>query len=203
MPKDPLITSFIEQKPAFAQPILAYLRELIQQECPQVEEGIKWRRVVFLIKGKIVCNMAAFTAHCGFGFWNPEIQKMLLDDGFKSSESSGSFGKITKIEDLPPKAELARYIREAVKLAENPAKTKSVKKTSPKPEIPMPTPFSQALERNEKAASYFRKLSPSHRREYLEWIVNAKRVETQEKRIATTLDWLGQGKPLNWKYEKC
>jgi uncharacterized protein YdeI (YjbR/CyaY-like superfamily) len=43
--------------------------------------------------------------------------------------------------------------------------------------------------------------APSHRREYIEWIVEAKREETRAKRVAQAIEWLREGKSRNWKYE--
>jgi hypothetical protein len=60
--------------------------------------------------------------------------------------------------------------------------------------------LSAALRRSAKAKAAFDGLSPSHRREYVEWIVEAKRPETRQRRIATAIEWIAEGKPRNWKY---
>jgi bacteriocin resistance YdeI/OmpD-like protein len=44
------------------------------------------------------------------------------------------------------------------------------------------------------------KFSPSHRREYIEWLTEAKTEATRAKRLATALEWMAEGKPRNWKY---
>jgi uncharacterized protein YdeI (YjbR/CyaY-like superfamily) len=201
MATDPLIDRFISEKPPFAKPILEHLRALIHQECPEVVEDIKWSRIVFLLRGKITFNLATFSSHCGFGFWNPKMQEVLTRDGIEEKVASGSFGKITKLSDLPSRDVLAGYIREARRLANDPSEFPARKRGVPKPEIPIHPDFAKALKRNGLAADMLKKFSPSHRREYLEWIAEAKRPETREKRISAALQWLKEGKHLHWKYE--
>ena len=75
-------------------------------------------------------------------------------------------------------------------------------KRAGKNEIPIPEGLALALKRNKKAQFTFDNFSPSHKREYLEWITEAKTDATREKRIATTIEWLNQGKNRNWKYQK-
>ena len=72
---------------------------------------------------------------------------------------------------------------------------------APEP-VKVPADLAAALEKRTKARTGFEALSPSHRREYVEWITAAKRDETRARRVATTLEWLSQGKPRNWKYMK-
>jgi hypothetical protein len=57
-----------------------------------------------------------------------------------------------------------------------------------------------ALAKNRKARETFEGFSPSHRREYVEWIAEAKGDDTRKRRIATAIEWLSEGKPRNWKY---
>jgi uncharacterized protein YdeI (YjbR/CyaY-like superfamily) len=77
---------------------------------------------------------------------------------------------------------------------------------APKARVPgavtVPADLAAALRRNRKARASFEAFSPSHRREYIEWITEAKREETREKRLATTIEWLEEGKPRHWKYLK-
>ena len=49
----------------------------------------------------------------------------------------------------------------------------------------------------------FYAFSPSHQREYIEWLTEAKREETRQKRLLQAVDWLAEGKPRNWKYLSC
>lgn len=205
MATDPLVDRYIAGSAEFAKPILIHLRGLIHRGCPEIEESIKWSHPIFLYRKKIVFGMVAFKAHCGFGFWHPEMTKLLQQNGFKTDGASGSFGRITLLSDLPSGNDLLRYICEATRLVDEAPSKASFRKraTTPKPELAMCDEFASALERNQAAAKAFQEFSPSHRREYLEWISEAKRDETRAKRIATALEWLAEGKSRNWKYQSC
>ena len=113
----------------------------------------------------------------------------------------GQFGRLTSVDELPAKRLLARYVKKAMALNESGVKLKRVVRA--RPSLPMPAPFAAALARNRRARATFDALSPSCRREYLEWIVEAKRDETRARRIATSIEWLAEGKKRNWKYESC
>ena len=67
----------------------------------------------------------------------------------------------------------------------------------------MPDYFSAALDKNKKALATFEGFSYSHKKEYVEWITEAKQEETRARRMKTTLEWLAQGKARNWKYANC
>ena len=198
--RDPRVDAYIEKSADFAKPILSHLREVVHSACPDVEETLKWGAPHFVYKG-MLGGMASFKQHCAFGFWKGSL--VIGEDATAASQAMGSFGRITKVADLPPKSTLAGYVKKAAKLNEDGTprpKTKVPK--PPKKEIPVPADFATALRKNKKARTTFEAFSPSHRREYLEWITDAKRNETRQRRMATTIEWLGEGKALNWKYQK-
>lgn len=194
----------IATAPAFARPILSHLRKLVHQGCPDVEETIKWGMPFFLYRGRPMCHFAAFKAHCSFGFWHPEMETLLAREGWsgKINESAGLFGRITRREDLPDDAAILRLIAEAAKRNESgePARPRP-SGGARKPELPVPADLALRLAGNAAAAGTFSGFSPSHRREYVEWINEAKREETRLKRLDTTLDWLAEGKTRNWKHQ--
>lgn len=201
--RDSRVDRYIADAPAFAQPILEHLRETIHEGCPEVEEDIKWSRPAFVYRGKMLFGMAAFKSHCGMGFWIGPVNRMIEKDGYDGGGYSGSVGRVKQLSDLPPKKQLLGYIREARRLIEEsridpPAPRKRA--SSPRVELEMPEDFVIALKKDKKAGKNFESLSPSHKREYIEWILEAKREETRQKRIATALAWLAEGKPRNWKY---
>jgi uncharacterized protein YdeI (YjbR/CyaY-like superfamily) len=198
--RDPRVDAYIEKSADFAKPILSHLREVVHSACPDVEETLKWGAPHFVYKG-MLGGMASFKQHCAFGFWKGSL--VIGEDATAASQAMGSFGRITKVADLPPKSTLAGYVKKAAKLNEDGTprpKTKVPK--PPKKEIPVPADFATALRKNKKARTTFEAFSPSHRREYLEWITDAKQNETRQRRMATTIEWLSEGKPLNWKYQK-
>jgi uncharacterized protein YdeI (YjbR/CyaY-like superfamily) len=198
---DPRIDAYIAKSADFAKPILDYIRETVHTACPNVEETMKWSTPHFVYAGGILCGMASFKEHCAFGFWKGSL---IVDaDSNKGKDAMGQFGRITKIGDLPSKKILTGYVKQAMKLNEEGVKTPARSKPKvKKPDLEMPASFDAALKKNRKARTTFDALSPSHRREYVEWIANAKADATKERRTATAIDWLSEGKSLNWKYER-
>jgi uncharacterized protein YdeI (YjbR/CyaY-like superfamily) len=200
---DPRIDTHIAKAADFAKPVLRHLRELVHEACPDVEETLKWSSPAFMYRGRIMCGMAAFKEHCTFGFWHKGMEEVLEKDGAKGDQAWGSLGRLTSLADLPSDKALLRYIRKAAQLNESdaPARPRPVRK--PAAPLRVPADLAAALKKNKAAAATFERFRPSHRREYIEWITEAKRDETRVKRLATTLERLAEGKSRNWKYENC
>jgi len=205
---EPRVDAYIAKARPFAQPILNNLRELVHKACPKVEETIKWSRPFFEYKGVILANMSAFNEHCSFGFWGQEIGAVLREANVLQEDGMGSLGRITSVKDLPSNKQMLDWLRQAKAFVDNgqytspiAARNKVVK--APKPAIEEPAEFAQALKSNKKAASTFAAFSPSCKREYIEWIAEAKRPETRDKRIETAVSWIAEGKQRNWKYQNC
>lgn len=195
---NPKVDAYIASQADFARPILVRLRELVHETCPEVEERIKWRMPSFEYHG-LLCGMAAFKAHATFGFWKHDL---VIGADEKSRQAMGSFGRLTSVRQLPAKRQFAAWMKRAMKLNEDGVKAPREKSTTRKP-IPIPPEFAAALARNAAAKATFDNFPPSCRREYLEWITEAKTDATRNRRIATTIEWLAAGKRRNWKYEKC
>ena len=196
---DPRIDAYIEKSADFAKPILNHLRKVVHRACPDVEETWKWSFPHFTYKGDMMCHMASFKEHCAFGFWK---QSLIEGADFPEKNAMGSFGKIRSLDDLPDDATLDKLIKEAMRLNDLGIK---VKKAPPgeKKELVVPEILNEALARNEKAAETFNAFPYSCKKEYVEWITEAKTEPTREKRLATTIEWLAEGKRRNWKYENC
>jgi uncharacterized protein YdeI (YjbR/CyaY-like superfamily) len=194
--KDPRVDAYIAKSPDFAKPILIHLRQLAHAAGPEVEETLKWRMPFFLHKG-ILFGMAAFKEHCTVHFWKG---KLVLGKDF-SGGGMGQFGRVTTLADLPGKKVLLGYIKKAVELNESGIKKASI--PTPKKKLVIPADLIAALNKNKKAKAAFEKFSYSHKKEYADWIAEAKRKETRAKRIKTTLQWLTQGKSRHWKYMNC
>ena len=196
--KDKRIDAYIAKSADFAKPILTHIRSVVHEACPQVTETTKWSMPHFEYKG-MLCGMAAFKAHCSFGFWKGS----LIVKGSTDSDAMGQFGRITKLSDLPSKKVMTGYIRQAMKLNDDGVKSPTRSKDKPKKaDIPMPDYFAAALKKNKKAQTTFEAFSPSHRREYLEWITEAKTEPTRVKRMAEAISWMSEGKARNWKYQR-
>jgi uncharacterized protein YdeI (YjbR/CyaY-like superfamily) len=204
----PKVHAYIAKAQPFAKPILEHLRKLVHKACPGVEETIKWSRPFFEYRGAILGNMSAFKEHCSFGFWGEEIGAVLRSAGAVRDGGMGSLGRITSLKDLPSDQTIVGWIQQAAGFIESgqytspiAARNKVVK--PPKPPLEPPPEFADALKKNKKASAVFADFSPSCKREYVEWIADAKRPETREKRIATAIEWIAEGKQRNWKYQNC
>lgn len=200
MQGEPRIDAYIAKAQPFARPILERIRALAHAHCPDIVEAMKWNSPAFLHKGKILCSMAAFKGHAVFGFWHGEMVT-----GTKGFGAMGSFGRLTSLEDLPGEAVLAPMFAKAMALIDQGVKPPHAdgRGKHPKPELAMVPAFAAALDADPAARANYDGFAPSHRREYLEWIVDAKREETRTNRIAQAVAWLGEGKKRNWKYENC
>ena len=200
--RDPRIDAYIAAAEPFARPILEHLRALVHESCPGVEETLKWRMPAFVAHGAILCTMAAFKRHAAFGFWrHAEVigSEALGDAGDKGM---GSFGRLTSVRDLPPKTRLRALLERAAALNASGAKPARVAKAASKPMPALPPDLVAAFEAAPKAKAAFDAFAPSHRREYLAWILEAKRADTRARRIAQTVAWLTEGKSRHWKYER-
>lgn len=201
---DKRIDEYIKNAQPFAQPILTHIRAIIHKSCPEVEETIKWGFPHFEYKGAILCSMASFKQHCAFGFWKASIMKdpeKILHIGEKAS--MGHFNKITALQDLPSNKIFTAYIMQAAKLNEEGVTLPSKAKGSIKPkDVEVPEYVQKALKEDKKALEVFSAFAPSHKKEYLQWITEAKTEPTRNKRIETMMGWLKEGKSRNWKYEK-
>jgi len=200
--RDPRVDAYIEKSAEFARPILVYLRELIHKGCPEAEEAIKWGMPAFLYRGRILCGIAAFKQHCSLGFWDG---RGLIGNEDKREGGMGQFGRIGSLKDLPAKQVLIGYIKQAMKLGDERAAAPKAKVAAkaPKPPPVAPADMIAALKKNKKALSTYEAFSPSCKREYVEWITEAKREETRASRIAQAVEWMAEGKQRNWKYQNC
>jgi uncharacterized protein YdeI (YjbR/CyaY-like superfamily) len=189
--KDPRVDAYIARSADFAKPILTHLRKLVHEGCPEVVEDIKWGMPHFLYDG-MFCGMASFKSHCAFGFWN----RALRTGG--SKDAMGQFGRVTSLADLPGDKVFLGYVRQAKALADAGTKVGPVRRD--KKPLPVPKDLLTALKKKPKAIAQFEKFSPSAKREYSEWLVEAKTDATRAKRLATAVEWIGEGKPRMWKY---
>ncbi|HUY93989.1 MAG TPA: YdeI/OmpD-associated family protein [Terracidiphilus sp.] len=204
--QNPKVDAYIAKARPFAQPILDHLRRLVHRACPGVEETIKWSRPFYEYKGVILGNMSAFKEHCSFGFWGREIGAILNDAGVLRDGGMGSLDRITSKAALPPEKAMVGWIRQAAAFIDNGEHTSPIAARNSMVKAPRPAPepspeFDAALRKNKKASAVFAAFSPSCKREYVDWIAEAKRDETRRKRIAEAVEWIAEGKQRNWKYQ--
>ncbi|MBD0331961.1 MAG: YdeI/OmpD-associated family protein [Chitinophagaceae bacterium] len=204
MSKDPRVDAYIAKAADFAKPILTHLRKLVHQGCPEIEETIKWGMPSFDYKGPL-CSMASFKQHCVFGFWKSKLLKDpngYLGKRFnQGGEAMGNLGRITRLKDLPPDKAIIDFIKQAKKLNDEGIRLpQKIKKQQTN--LVIPDYFLSALKKNKKSEAVFDNFPPSHKREYVNWIAEAKTEETRNKRMSAALEWIAEGKGRNWKYER-
>ena len=197
---DDRIDAYIAKSADFAKPILIHIREVVHRASPLINETVKWGMPFFDYKGP-VCMMAAFKQHCGFGFWKASRLKDPdhLLQGSDDEAAAGSFGRINKMEDLPSDEALIGFIHQVIALNESGVKEPK-KPTVAKAELPMPPDFDKLLKSNLTAMSNYEKFSPSGKREYLEWIITAKKQETRDNRMGEAIIMLESERRFNDKY---
>ena len=194
---DPRVDAYIEKSADFARPILKHLRKVVHAACPEVEETIKWSFPHFDYKGEMMCSMASFKAHCAFGFWKGSL---VLGDKVVDG-AMGHLGRITSLDDLPSDRTLTSYIRKAARLNDEGVKAVRAPRRSTA-EVEVPEDLTKALKKNKKALATFAAFPPSHKREYVQWIVEARGADTRKRRLESAVEWIAEGKPRNWKYMK-
>jgi uncharacterized protein YdeI (YjbR/CyaY-like superfamily) len=199
---DKRIDDYIDRSAEFAKPILQHLRRLVHQANPDVKETIKWGFASFDYKGPL-CSMASFKQHCVFGFWKAKLlhdpEGHLSERSNQGGEAMGNLGRITSINDLPPDNILLEFIKAASRLNEEGIKLPAAPKKD-KGELVIPGYLTESLKTNEAAMATFEKFSPTNKREYIEWIRDAKTEETRTRRLETAIEWMAEGKVRNWKY---
>ncbi|WP_421940725.1 YdeI/OmpD-associated family protein [Pedobacter sp.] len=195
------VDQYIANSAEFAIPILEHLRSLVHRADARIEEKIKWGMPFFDFKGT-VCHMASFKKHCVFGFWKASLMNDELQIFKDSSEAMGGLGQIKSFADLPGDEILIAYIQQAIKLNEDDVKLPSKPKSTEKKEITTPQYFLDALKQDPSALATFQNFSYSNKKEYIEWLEEAKTEATKQKRLDTAVEWLAEGKTRMWKYKK-
>jgi uncharacterized protein YdeI (YjbR/CyaY-like superfamily) len=198
----PEISEYIARSADFAQPILIELRAIVHSFCPEVKETMKWSFPNFEYKGSILCSMASFKQHCAFSFWlgsHLKDEYGILQE--RKTEGMGHLGKIRSLDDVPSPDKLGPLILQAMSLIDQGVK---LQKTPPKTqkELLIPEILIKALEENPAAKTVFDNFSFSHKREYVDWLNDAKTAATLNKRLDTTISNLREGKSKEWKYRK-
>ena len=205
MTTDPRIDAYIAKAQPFAQPILVHLRSVMHEGCPEAEETIKWGMPHFTLDGAILASFAGFKQHVAFYLRGG---KTVLGDRY-SDEALGAFGRIGSVKDLPNRRALVAYVKKSATWVREQRAARKAGAVKPRPaakkraaavQVPEELASAFAMKKHAKAKATFDAFPPSHRREYVEWITEAKREETRARRVEQALEWMKEGKPRNWKY---
>jgi uncharacterized protein YdeI (YjbR/CyaY-like superfamily) len=188
---DPRVNTYIERAAPFARPLLEQLRRDLHAASPELDESIRWGMPAFLHGGRLIAMVAAFKAHASFGFWR-------ANDTAPAREGMGQFGRLTRLEELPDAATIRDGVEAAIARADDDAPR--APRRPARPEAVVPDDLREALVANPAAAATFNAFPPGQRREYVDWITEAKRPETRARRLVQAVEWLAEGKPRNWKH---
>lgn len=202
MPKDKRIDAYIAKSPAYAQPILMHICELVHAAVPDVEETIKWSHPTFDYCGAMMCAMGAFKNYAIITFWKGRL--MTNPAGIlqvEEKDAMGHFGKLTSLQDLPSDKLVKQYFKEAARLNKEGIKLPPRPKKE-KDELVIPAELTKALSKNKKAHKVFNAASYSFKKEYAMWIADAKTEVTKTNRLESAIEWIAEGKGRNWKYER-
>jgi uncharacterized protein YdeI (YjbR/CyaY-like superfamily) len=194
--RDARVDTYIRNAASFAKPILTEIRNRVHEACPACDEAIKWGAPHFMYKG-MLCGMAAFKQYCGVNFWK---ERLLRESGGRNAETLERVGRMTGVKDLPSKQDLSSLVKQAMALNDEGVTVTRAPREKAAP-IRVPADLTSALQKNRKAKTAFDAFSPSHKREYVEWIAEAKRDETRQRRVQNAVKWIAEGKSRNWKYQ--
>ena len=193
--RKPTVDAYIAGSAPFAQPILEHLRVLVHAACPEMREAMKWSMPFFLHGDTILCNMAAFRSHCSFGFWDRGMAPLLAERGVVAGAARGSLGRMEAMTDLPGDETMAALLRMALERAKADRGRPLRVAKPPRPELETPAELLRALHERAGAEERFAAMSPSCRREYVEWVLEAKRAETRERRVVEAAVRIAEGRP--------
>lgn len=190
-----LIDDFIAGSLPFAQKICRKLREIIHKADSSIIEDWKWG--ANFNKNGMVCGFWAFKKHVTLVFFQGALLKdhknILQHGGTNKHNRSIKFTDIKEIDE----AALIQYIKEAVKNNE-----KNLKVVSKKENIIIPDDLKKALIISKKASENFKKFAYTYRKEYVQWVENAKQQNTRERRVNEVVAKSFQNKKIHEKYMK-
>ena len=159
---------------------------------------MKWGVPHFDYKGPF-CGMAAFKEHIRFGFWKGALLKDKLPD--RAGKMAGAFAHIQSMADLPSAKVLSRMVADAARLNDDGVKVTRAAK-APKPALHDAGRPDGGAQEEQEGPRHLHELRPGRRREYVEWVLDAKQDATRARRIKDAVAWMAEGKIRNWKYAK-
>ena len=133
--------------------------------------------------------------------WVDSIIKKLDEERYvrkftpRKDDSKWSLSNIKRVEKMIKAGLMTEYGMQKVKAAKQTGRwDQPVQK--PVLDFDIPEEFSAALSKNPAAKRTFENLAPTYQKQYLGWIITAKRAETKERRILESIQLLEKGEKL-------
>jgi len=175
---------------------LRVLREILRTT--ELDEGVKWGSPCYTYDGKNVVGLASFKSYVGLWFHQGVLlqdkNSVLITAGDGTTKALRQW-RMTFAGDIKPSV-IKRYVEEAIKLAKE---GKAIKPDRARPVV-IPPELKRALRREKGATAAFSNMRLGLRREFSDYIADAKRTETKLSRIAKILPMIIAGVGLNDKY---
>ena len=166
-----------------------------------LEETVKWGAPCYTHLGKNVVGIAAFKSYCGLWFHQGALladKAGVLINAQEGKTKALRQWRFQSKKEIKPRI-IKQYIREAMELVEA---GKEIKPARSKKSVSVPRELQEALASNKRAKTRFDQMSPACRREYAEYIAEAKRDETKARRVKKILPMILEAKGLHDKYRK-
>lgn len=181
------------------RPILELIRKTINQIDDRIQEDWKWGAPCFNMDG-LICWFVGFKTHVGLNFFKGALIKD-THKVFVETDDADKGNRMIHFKTLDEvKANVIQdYVKQAIVLNEQNIKVDFAKKQI----VEIPDYFAEALSKNKAAQKVFENFTNAQRRDYIEWLVDAKRETTRDKRMAQAIEWIAEGKVRNWKYMNC
>ena len=175
--------------------LLERLRKLLLST--ELEEKMKWGIPTYCLKNKNVAGIGAFKSYAGIWFFNGVFLKDEANVLINAQEGKTKGMRQWRLESIDDVNDdlLLSYIKEAIK---NQKEGKEIKPEK-KPLI-IPDELKEALASDTSLYEAFEGMSLSCKREYAEYISEAKREETRMKRLDKIIPMILEGGGLNDKY---
>ncbi len=178
---------------------LILLRDILLST--QMTETIKWGVPVYTFEGNNIVGIGAFKSYVGLWFFqgallNDKKKKLInAQDGKTKALRQWRFNSVKEIE--AESKTIKQYFEEAIL---NQKQGKEIKPERKKP-LKIPKELNDFFKKDKKVKVSFNSLSSSKQREYAEYIIEAKRDETKQKRLLKIVPLILKGKGLNDKYK--
>lgn len=173
------------------------LRAILQQT--ELNETLKWGIPSYQINGKNVVGIGAFKSYAGLWFYNgsflKDASKVLINAQEGKTKGLRQW-RFTSLDELDETL-IMEYVLEAIQNQKEGKEVKAEKKP-----LVIPNELREALAADLQLSEAFDELKLTTKREFAEYIQEAKREQTKADRLAKIIPMIKVGMGLNDKYKK-